>query len=124
MKKYLFISLFLFCSVCHADDFEKYVVDRPDGGISIVYVVNGSRDDIYDVLKSQGMEEYPYRRLEGELPSREDRDSWTRNGKKIVVDRDKKEAKQAQKAKREADKQAALAKLKLSEKELKDALGK
>lgn len=124
MRNIIFFALFLACSAVYAEENEVYIVDLPDGGVSVVYYFPGSEDTIEDVLKSQGKGGYPFRRLQGALPAREDRDAWVRKGKKIVVDIDKKEEKVAEREKRKADKAAALAKLKISEKELKDALGK
>lgn len=61
---------------------------------------------------------------ESEIPQtngqwdKSDREFWKLNGNKVEVDQVKKQAKEAEKAQKEADKNAVLAKLKISKEEL------
>lgn len=116
MIKLLFLFIFGFCSIAHA---ETYAVDRADGGVSIISYNESASDTLQDVVRDLGFEGRPIKRIsESDIPaSREDRDSWTVQGKKIVIDTDKKQAREAAKAEKEAEKDAVLAKLKISKKE-------
>lgn len=125
MKKLLIILLFLFPCVLNADNSSDiYAVERPDGGVSIVYYLNGSGDSFDQVLKDLGFKDYPVLKIDkSEIPvSKSERKYWKHNNGKIQIDAVKKSADLALKAEKEAKKSAALAKLKLTKQELKDAV--
>ena len=118
------LSLLFLVSFSSSAFASTYAVDRPDGGVSIVNYSEGSSDSLEDVLKAQGFSGYPVSKVEvSELPSRADRKYWKKNGNKVEVDAVKKSADLAGQADKDAKKAAALAKLKVTHKELKEALG-
>lgn len=121
IKKILIVSIFLFPFLANAEiQTEKYMVERPDGGVSIVYYIPDSGKSLNDVLAAQGYENYPvYAIAQTDIPTdRSDRNYWKRSGGKIVVDPEKKQADLDIKNQKQAEKDAILAKLKISDQEL------
>jgi len=118
MRKFL-ILLLLISSPVFA---EIYVVEREDGGVSIVNYFEGSEDSLADVLKDNGLLGRPIRKLNpGDLPeSREDRKYWKVDlvTKKVVVDQAKKTADQVKKIEEEEEKQVILDKIGVTETEI------
>src|ERR1041385_1876732 len=93
MRKIIFGLLFLgFCQNAFAVNTDKYIVQRPDGGVSIVTYIQGSNKSLENVLRDFGFDGYPVSPLkDGDLPKdRTDRNSWTRLGSKVIVDPAKK----------------------------------
>lgn len=123
MRKLLILFLFGFCSVSYAD---TYAVDRSDGGVSIINYNEGSKDTLQEVIHDLGFDGRPVKRISAsDLPStREDRKYWTLQGNKVVVDAAKKQVAEAEKAAKEAEKDAVLAKLKISKAEFEKLNGK
>lgn len=98
---------------------EKYAVQRPDGGVSIVYYFPGSNDTLDDVLRSQGLDNLPIAIVkDSDLPAtREFREAWVKQGSKIREDAVKKQEIIAEETQKQEEKQAVLEKLKISEEE-------
>lgn len=118
MKKILFLSvLWILCRPVFA--IESYAVERADGGVSIVHYYENSSDTLDKVLKDVGLEGRPFRRVQAsDLPqTREDRNFWTLQGGKVVVDAAKKQAAEDAEAAKEAEREAVLEKLKISKEE-------
>lgn len=118
MKKLIFFGLlFLIPGIVSA---ERYMVEKPDGGVAIVYVEGES---IESVLEKNQMTGWDYREINDEdIPaSRADRNYWKfdSGSKKVVVDTAKKAQVEQEKS---AKKEAVLAKLKITEQEARDLI--
>jgi hypothetical protein len=122
MIKFFFL-LFLFPTVLFAS--EKYAVERPDGGVSIIHYQPSSSEPIEEVIHSLGFDGLPIRKVnDSDIPSeRTDRKYWTVLGKKIVVDTATKQADLDAKAQKQAQKEAVLVKLKITQAELEKING-
>lgn len=120
---FLFVFSIFFSFTVYAD---TYAVDRADGGVSIINYNEGSKDTLQDVIHDLGFDGRPVKRVSAsDLPStREDRKYWTLQGNKVVVDTAKKQVAEAEKAAKEAEKDAVLAKLKISRAEFEKLNGK
>jgi len=121
MKKYIvFATIILFSSSAFAS---MYVVERPDGGVSIVNYVDGSSDSLEDVLRDLGFKGFPILEIDqSDIPkSKEDRSFWVMNkvpmGSKIKVDSAKKQAHLDALAGKETEKLAILEKMGISKAE-------
>lgn len=126
MKKIIFLILLTTIpSIAYAG---RYLVEKPDGSVTVVEYVEGSKDSLSDVLDSFGLQGLPIDALNpGDLPAtRIDRKYWKKNpvpiGSKVIIDTVKKNADLALEAKKQAEKDAVLLKLKISEDELKALL--
>lgn len=117
---FLFLILGAFLLNFGGVDTENYAVERPDGGITVVYYVPGSEDSLDDVLRDMSLSGFPISKVKkSDLPpTREFRNTWTKLGKRIVEDGDKKIEIIQEKERKESKKQAVLSKLKISEEEL------
>lgn len=122
--KRLIILMLIFCPLANAE--EIYAVKKPNGSVSIIHYQEGSKDTLDDVIKDLGYDRSGYSVVqisEKDIPSdRSERDFWTLRGKKIVVDNDKKQSEADAKNAKEAQRDAVLAKLKISRTELRDLL--
>ena len=97
-----------------------YIVEREDGGVSEIYRTGRSKS-IEDELKKIGLEGRPYFRTSpDELPDYADRQFWTAENNRVVVDQVKKAAWEAEQAAEEQKKKDVLAKLKITEQEWKE----
>lgn len=125
MKKIILFSIFvLLSSKLYAEE-EIYSVQRDDGGVSIVHYNPASKDSLEDVLRESGLDGLFARKISAsDLPaSKADREFWKASGKKVVVDQAKKQQSEAEKSQKEIEKQAVLAKLKISKNEADALLG-
>lgn len=119
-KLILFSILFLIPFSAFADD-EIYRVERPDGGVSIIYYRVGAKDSLYDVIQSFGFSGFPIKRINAsDIPPKTDRDFWMVDPvtKKIVVNEDAKKEKEDQIQADEDQKKEVLSKLKITQSEL------
>ena len=118
----IFLLLILLSSPAFAAvETEKYLVERPDGGVSIVQYIPGSRKTVQRVLEDQGLKGFPVRVITpADLPpDRKDRDYWKWDSfsRKVVVDEAKKQNDLNAKAQAESERDAVLAKLKITKEE-------
>lgn len=93
MKKLVLLFLLIFPFNLYAKDTEKYMVQRPDGGVSIVQYIPGSHDSLTDVLRELGFSNYPITAItDSDLPKdRTYREAWKKSGLKVIEDETKKE---------------------------------
>lgn len=93
---------------------ENYAVERPDGGVSIIYYHDGANDSLETVIKDLGFKGYPIKKIAAsDFPSnRIDRKYWKLNqipiGKKIEIDNAQKQTDEAAAAQIEIRKRAVL----------------
>ena len=117
-KTLLFLAFLLICTSAFAKSVKTYSVENDDGSVSIIYYVEGSKDTIQDVVNSIGtFSKEPVEIDPKNLPSRTDRKYWKKNGDSVTVDQVKKQADIAEKAQKDAEKDAVLSKLKISKAE-------
>lgn len=124
MKKILLLLL-LFGSSAYADvQTDKFLIEKPDGSVVILYYVPGSFDTLSEVVKSMGLDGLPIQRVsESDIPKdRSDRDYW-RKGifGKIEIDSIKKQADIDSKSAKESESDAVFEKLKITKDEFKKA---
>lgn len=118
----LILGLILFPSVVFSDvATDKYMVERPDGGVTVIYYVSGSKDSIEDVIKSYGLSGLPYQKVNAsDIPAtRIDRKYWKKSGNSMGIDTVKRQSDIDAKTAKEAEKDAVLTKLKISKDEFK-----
>lgn len=93
---------------------ELYVVEKPDGSVSIINYILGSGDSLEGIVNDLGFSGLPIKKItKNDLPNdRSDRKYWKLNqipiGKKIEIDTVKKQADETAKTIKEARKQALL----------------
>ena len=106
---------------------DKYLVEKPDGSVSILYYVPSSEKSLSQVLEDNGFSSYPVTALKADqIPTdRTDRNywKWSKADKKIMVDVDKKKIDLDKVTAAQAKKDAVLAKLKISKSDLQDLTG-
>lgn len=124
MKKIIFIGcLFVFGSTAWAEFDDKYIVEKPDGSVAIVYYNSTGGKSLGQVLQDQGLLGLPIDVLrDSDLPAdRSDRKYWRMNkvpvGKKIKIDTVAKEQDALKEQQSEEDRQAVLTKLKITKEE-------
>ncbi len=128
MKK-IFVSLVLvlISSLAFAEvKTEKYAVLRPDGGVSIICYDPEQGKTLQSVIQELGFSGLPIQYLNNsDIPiDRSDRNFWTLQGKKIVVDQVKKQAALDAQALLDAKQTQAFAKLKISKEDWENLTNK
>lgn len=118
MKYITVLFLFLFSSTLFAEVI-PYVIEREDGGVSVLYYDTGSPYSADEEIKRIGFGSRPYKQISlSDIPVKdENRKYWKVSGKKIVIDEDKKNADLYEKALKEAEKDAVLMKLNITAEE-------
>ena len=116
----LFVLLILNAGSAHAD---LYAIEREDGGVTIYNYNEGSRSSLESEIKELGLFGRPIFKIEKSDMPNEKQKYWKIQNGKILVDEVKKSEDLAKTSEKGAKKAAALAKLKVTEQELKDALG-
>ena len=121
MRKLILVFLLLISGISYASDSELYLVERPDGGVSVLQYFPGSKDSLQDVLRDMGFSGYPIERIsKNDLPTnRADRKYWKRGVlNKIEIDTAKKTADQVAEAAKDARKKTLL---KMTDSEFQEA---
>src|SRR3990167_4468177 len=114
MKKIIFLLILCgsFCGSLFAT--EKYLVEKPDLSVWIVYYFDGASDSLADVLNANGLTGLPISRLnDADIPKdRSDRKYLKKNdvpiGSKILIDNVKKQADETAEQAKDARKRAVL----------------
>lgn len=119
MKTLNLIVLLLLISGTAFADCEYFAVENPDGSIKSVCYVSGSSDSLGDVLASIGVTN---EKVEKVHPAdlhllSENVKNLKFQGKRIVVDQEKKNQEEIEKQDREAEREAVLAKLRITKEE-------
>ena len=85
--RYLPFILLLFCTPLYAA-IEPHIIERADGGISVMYYNTESRFTPAEERDRQGFVGRPITKIKmSDIPqSREDRNYWKKSGDKIVID--------------------------------------
>lgn len=115
----LLILLILFAPIAGA---ETFVVEREDGGVTIIESV--IPDGLDQHLEANNLQGRPVKKIKASdiPPDKTYRDAWVMNpsavGKKIMVDQQKKKDIDDAKTAKQAEKQAVLQKLGITEEEL------
>lgn len=116
MKKILFILFsVLFCTTAYA---EKYAYKTYDGYVRIADY-NGGKDSLQEFLESVGIDPKKVIEVDDSKLPKEDQSLWTIQGKKVVVDEDKKQTAQDAKALKQTEQNNVLDKLNINKQEAK-----
>ena len=120
MKKLIFVFFIVFSSNVYNIYADTYAVERPDGGVSIIYYNEGASDSLESVINDLGFKGFPIKKVDvSDLPpDRSNRKYWKLNdipvGKKIIIDSVKKQVDLDAQAQKEIEKDAVFTKLKIS----------
>ena len=125
MRTFVFLALLLVSASAYAD-WSSYIVEKPDGSVAIHNYNDESAKTLEQTLTQVGLGGLPFEPLDAgsALPARADRNFWKKGASgKVVIDSAKKQAKLNADAAKQAKRDSALAKLKITEAELADLLG-
>lgn len=117
------LFIFLFSGIAYAD-IDTYVIEREDGGVSVMRYNTSSSDSVETALKEQGFEGRPVHKVtESELPpDRSDRNFWTWEGGKVKVSNSKKKVSEDKKAEKQMRRREVMDKIGITEEDLKHLL--
>lgn len=113
----LLMLLLLFCGTARAE-WETYAIEHPDGSVT-VQGLESSIEDINSVIEKNNYSVSSVTQISSkDVPTNKaDRTYWKKQGKKIVVDTDKKKENEDAKADKEAERASVFLKLGITKEE-------